>query len=171
MPKTIAVIVLAFLVFIGCKEESEVIFSAKDWDWENSAKWISPKEYSLQIFENEEGIYANVDVDMIVKLPDYKGFEIVIWRTPGGDNNAISLCIVKEKIVNFASATSLDISNWSDPGNAENNYHIKTFKIYKDYMIEINTEERRENYEVQKYTKYYRINDDGEFYEVSKPTD
>jgi len=158
-------------LFLASCNDNEVIFSAKNWDWENSAKWISPKEYSLRIFENEEGIYANVDIDMIVKLPDYKGFEIVIWRTPGGDNNAISLCVVKEKMVNFASATSLDISNWVDPGNAENNYHIKTFKIYKDYMIEINTEDRQKNYEVRKYTKYYRINDDGEFYEVSKPTD
>jgi len=156
-------------LFLASCNDNEVIFSAKDLDWESKAKWISPKEYSLQILENEEGIYANVDVDMIVKLPDYKGFEIVIWLTPSGYNNAISLCIVKEKIVNFASDASLDISNWVDPDNAENNYRIKTFKIYKDYAIEINTEEKKGKDEVQKYTKYYRINDDGEFYEVSKP--
>jgi len=55
---------------------------------------------------------------------------------------------------------------WSEPGNDENNYVVKKFIIYKDYIIRIDTEEKAENKEVKKFTKYYRINDKGDFYEV-----
>jgi len=200
MSKTIVAIALAFTVLIGCKEETKdkpaalpekpaiqaveenavvekseneenVIFSTKDLDWENGAKRLSPEEYPLKIITYDgKGPYDTEDGEMIIKLPDYRGFEIVIWTTSGGDDDPYSLAVVKEKIIKLDSATSLSITpHWSEPGNEENNYCRKTFKIYKDYTIEINTDEKleeRHDNEAKKYTKYYRINDKGEFYEV-----
>ncbi|GBU25926.1 hypothetical protein R83H12_02593 [Fibrobacteria bacterium R8-3-H12] len=158
---------LLALFIASCNEKAakttnlEVIFSTKDLE---SAKWLSPDEYPLKAVGHDGKIYDNVDY--LIKLPDYNGFEIVIWSTPAGDDVPYILYVVKEKIIPIN--TGLNISpHWSEPGNDENNYLENTFKIYKDYTIEINTEEKRENSDVQKYTKYYRINDKGDFYEVN----
>jgi len=199
--KSIVAIALAFIVFIGCEDKNKdkptalpekpaiqvveeeavversdneegVIFSTKDLDWgEDGATWISPEKYPLKII-SYDGKGTDDNDRHLKKLPDYKGFEIIISTTYGErDNDSYDLSIVKEKIINWADSTvNLDIApNWSEVYNEENNYRRKTFKIYKDYTIEINTKEKLENNEIQKYTKYYRINDNGEFYEVSKP--
>jgi len=170
------IILLFTFLLLACNEkeqakpavqvvENEVIFSTEDL---KNVKWLSPEEYSLKNIGDKEGMYSN---EYVTKLPDYKGFEIFI-TTSGGNDDPYTLCIVKEKILRLNYDISLDITpNWSIPGKKENNYRRNTFKIYKDYMIEINTDEKLENNEAKKYTKYYRINDNGEFYDVSEPTD
>jgi hypothetical protein len=138
----------------------DVIFSTENLE---SAKWNSPDEYPLKIIGHDGGIYDNVD--NVIRLPDYNKFEIIIWSTEGGDDIPYTLCVVKEKIINVNSGLNIT-PHWSEPGNDENNYSKKTFKIYKDYTIEINTEEKKEDSEVQKYTKRHKINNDGSFYEL-----
>jgi len=138
----------------------DIIFSTENLE---SAKWYSPDEYPLKIIGHDGGIYDNVDD--VIKLPSYNKFEIIIWSTPSGDDIPYILCVVKEKIIDTDSGLNIT-PHWSEPGNDENNYSKKTFKIYKDYTIEINTEEKREDDEVQKYTKSYKINNEGSFYEL-----
>jgi hypothetical protein len=152
--------------------KNKIIFSTKDIE---NAAWLSPDKYPLKNIGHDGKIYDNEDY--LIKLPDYKDFEIVIWSTPGGDDNPYALCVVKSGII-MALNESLDITpRWSEPGNDDNVYCRKTFKIYEDYTIEIYTEEkgyvdeRDEKGELkygkaQKYTKYYRINDNGDFCEV-----
>jgi len=141
---------------------SNIIFSTEDLD---NATWCSPDEYPLKAMNYEGKIYDNVDY--LIKLPDFKKFKVVIWSTAGGDSDPYALCLVKSGIMYLD--TSLDISPyWSEPGNDKNNYCNKTFKIYKDYTIEINTVEKAEGGKVKKYTKYYKINDEGDFYEVKE---
>jgi hypothetical protein len=145
------------------KPNLEVIFSTKDLDLE-TAKWLSPDEYPLKTIGHDGKIYDHERP--IIKPPDYNGFEVVIWSEPeAGDDIPYILYVVKEKILDANPGLSIT-PHWSEPGNDENNYCEKTFKIYSDYTIEINTEEKEENEDVQKYTKYYRINDSGNFYEV-----
>jgi len=155
--KKIATIILFALLLLSCNKT--VIFSTKDLE---NAKWHSPDEYPLKIIGHDGKIYDNVD--NVIKLLDYNKFEIIIWSTDGGDDIPYSLCVVKEKIINVDSGLNIT-PHWSEPGNDENNYSKKTFKIYSDYTIEINTEEK-ENNDLQKHTKYYKINNDGNFYEV-----
>ena len=139
----------------------DVIFSTQDLD---SAIWLSPDEYPLKSIRHDGSVYN--EIEPIIRLPDYKGFQIVIWAVLGaGDDIPYSLCVVKSGIMMLNK--SLNIApRWSEPGNDENNYVVKKFIIYKDYIIRIDTEEKAENKEVKKFTKYYRINDKGDFYEV-----
>ena len=139
----------------------DVIFSTQDLD---SAKWLSPDEYPLKSIGHDGGVYNNTNP--IIRLPDYKGFPIVISAfTEAGDDIPYFLCVVKSGIRMLNK--SLNISpRWSEPGNDENNYVYKNFIIYKNYIIRIDTEKKAENKEVKKFTKYYRINDKGDFYEV-----
>ena len=141
-------------------DNSNIIFSTEDLD---NADWTSPEEYPLNIKDYEGTISTNMDY--VIKLPKYKNFEVVIWSTEGGDNNPYALCIVKSRIMYVG--TSLSITPfWSEPGNEDNNYCNKTFKIHKDYTIEITTEEKKDGGIKQKYTKFFKINDKGDFYEV-----
>ena len=139
----------------------DVIFSTQDLD---SAKWLSPDEYPLKSIGHDGGVYNNTNP--VIRIPDYKGFPIVISAfTEAGDDIPYFLCVVKSGIIMYDE--SLGISpRWSEPGNDENNYVYKRFIIYKNYIIRIDTEKKVENKEVKKFTKYYRINDKGDFYEV-----
>ncbi len=140
----------------------DVIFSTQDLD---SAIWLSPDEFPLKsIAFDDDSVYN--ETEPVIRLPDYKGFQIVIWSFGGaGDDIPYGLCVVKSGIMMLNE--SLDISpRWSEPGNDENNYVYIKFIIYKDYIIRIDTEKKVENKEVKKFTKYYRINDKGDFYEV-----
>jgi len=163
--RKIVVYSLLILFIASCddkptKNNLAVIFSTENLE---SAKWYSPNEYPLKIIGHEGEIDNNVDD--VIKLPDYNKFEVIIWSTSGGDDIPYILYVVKEKIIN--ANPGLDITpHWSEPGNDENNYSKKTFKIYKDYKIEINTEEKREDDGVQKYTKHYKINNEGNFEEI-----
>jgi hypothetical protein len=163
--------------------ENKVVFTTKDlkktaWPKRNdleNATWISPDKYPLKSIGHDGKIYDNKDY--LLKLPNYKNFEIVIWLGEGADNIPYALCIVKSGII-MALDKSLDITpDWSDPEDYDNVYCRKTFKIYDDYTIEIYTEEKGYTDErdedgnfkygkAQKYTKYYRINDNGDFCEV-----
>jgi hypothetical protein len=138
----------------------DVIFSTRDLD---SAIWLSPDEFPLKSIGHDGGVYNNTNP--IIRLPDYKDFQIVIWVETAGDYFLYDLCVVKSGIMMLNK--SLNIApRWSEPGNDENNYVYKNFIIYKNYIIRIDTEEKAENKEVKKFTKYYRINDNGDFYEV-----
>jgi len=159
--RKIVVYSLLILFIASCNEKpANVIFSTENL---KNAKWHSPDKYPLKIIGHDGEIHDNVD--KVIKLPDYNKFEIVIWSTSGGDDVPYILCVVKEKIIDVNSGLNIT-PHWSEPGNDENNYSKKTFKIYKDYTIEINTEEKREDEEVQKYKKYHKINNDGNFYEL-----
>lgn len=146
----------------------DVIFSTRDLDSSiyhyDSSIWLSPDEFPLKSIGHDGNVYNNTN--NIIRLPDYKDFQIVIWVIDeAGDDIPYFLCVVKSGIM--MSHKSLGISpRWSEPGNDENNYVFKKFIIYKDYIIRIDTEEKAENKEVKKFTKYYRINDNGDFYEV-----
>jgi hypothetical protein len=152
--------------------KNKIIFTTKDLE---NATLYSPNEYPLKIIGHDGKIYNNVYE--VIKLPNYKGFEIVIPLDDYGDNNLYRLRVVKSGII-MTLDKSLDITpDWSEPENYDNVYCRKTVKIYEDYTIEIYTEEkgyvneRDEKGELkygkaQKYTKYYRINDNGDFCEV-----
>lgn len=171
--KKISIISLLVLFTVSCsyriikpnqtKIESnlEVIFSTQELD---SSIWLSPNQFPLQYIGLDGNVYNNTDE--IIRLPDYKDFQIVIYAiTEAGDDIPFALCVVKSGIMMLNK--SLDISpRWSEPGNDENNYCYKHFIIYKNYVIRIDIEEKAENKGVKKFTKYYRINDNGEFYEI-----
>ncbi len=138
----------------------DVIFSTQDLD---SAIWLSTDEFPLKLTAYDGSVYNATEP--VIRLPDYKGFQIVIWAEFDSDDLLCYLCVVKSGIMMLNKG--LDISpSWYDMGNDKNNYVFKKFIIYKDYIIRIDTEEKAENKEVKKFTKYYRINDNGEFYEV-----
>jgi uncharacterized protein (TIGR02145 family) len=146
----------------------KIIFSTENLD---SAALISSDKYPLKVIDYEGKIVDNEDD--LIKLPGYKEFEIFISIFYGGDTDPHSLSVVKSGVI----IDGLNVTpHWGEPGNF-NVYEHKTFKIYEDYTIEIYAEEQNYTQERDdkgepkysmplKYTKYYRINDNGDFYEV-----
>ena len=181
--KRIIVISLLFVVCVSCTtKQPKVIFSSENLDsvqWiiqtydSVSDTWISPKENQLwclgrdgTMFDYSQG-YGNE----YARLPDYKDYQIVVACNDAGDNVPIDLCVVKSGIMMLNNA--LDITHsWLDfdedeQGNVIDKVTIKDVVIYEGYLICIKTYEQI-NYEQRKYvrTNYYKINDDGDFYEV-----
>ena len=142
------------------QNSSIIIFSTIDL---SSSDLLTPEKTMQKTLLRE--YYDNGATFSFIVLPSFNNKEIVIELREGGDYPMYYLCVINAGIVDVRK--SLNITpHWSEPGNEENNYSKKAFKIYNDYKIEINTEEKQENSDVQKYTKYYKINDDGDFYEV-----
>jgi hypothetical protein len=174
MPVRFFTLLLAFPLFIACEEkpktqaalvnkdavaadslpekrENGVLFSIEDLD---SAAWISPTEYPLKKIGHDGELYDNKDY--LLKLPNYKNFEIVILSASGKNNEPYIFGVVKSGILHVD--TNLTITpQW------DNSYRKKTFKIYNDYTVQIDTENKENNYSPE-YTEYYRINDNGDFY-------
>ncbi|MBR4690410.1 MAG: hypothetical protein IKO90_08100 [Bacteroidales bacterium] len=181
--KRIIIISLLFVACVSCTtKQPKVIFSSENLDsvqWiiqtydSVSDTWISPKENQLwclgrdgTMFDYSQG-YGNE----YARLPDYKDYQIVIACNDAGDNVPIDLCVVKSGIMMLNNA--LDITHsWLDydedeQGNVIEKVTIKEVVIYEGYLICIKTYEQID-YEQRKYvrTNYYKINDDGDFYEV-----
>ena len=169
--RKISIISLLILFSVSCRitksnqtkieSKLDIIFSTQDLD---STINLFPNEFPLKCIGHDGKIYNNDDP--IIRLPDYKDFQIVIWiYDSAGDDIPYALCVVKSGIMMLNKSLSIT-PRWYDVGNDENNYLFKKFIIYKNYIIRIDTEEKAENKKVKKFTKYYRINDNGEFYEV-----
>lgn len=140
------------------KIEEDIIFSTKDLE---TAKRYSPDEYPLKTYGHDGKVYDNQSG--IYLLPDYKNYSVVIERIEGGDNIGLYLSIVKEGTIQYGEG-NLSIGDWSEP-EGYGDYRNKYFEISSDFLIRIDTEEKTEG-KIKKYTNYYRINDDGDFYEV-----
>ncbi len=138
----------------------KVIFSNESLD---TAKFLLPKEYPLKTYGYDGKIYDNMS-DIYI-LPNYKRYGVVIGRIEGGDNVSLTLSIIKEGTIQPGSE-SLGLSDWGEPWEG-GDYKKKKFEIYSDYLIHINTEEFSEG-DTTRYENFYRINDQGEFYEVKK---
>ena len=137
---------------------SNIILSTEDL---STSDLLTPEEIMRNAYLKE--CYDDGATSYIV-LPSFGNKKIVIVLLYGGDYPMYYLCVINFGIINIKK--SLDITpHWSEPGNDENNYCKKTFKIYEDYTIEIHTEEGK-NGKVKKYTQQYRINDEGNFYGV-----
>ena len=141
------------------EKEGNLLFSTNDLE---NAKRYSPEEYPLKAVGHDGKVYDSVDY--LIKAPDYKRFQLIIWFTAAGDDIPYALCVVKDGVYNINDGLSIT-PRWSEPGNDENNYRYEYFEIYEDYTIRIDTEMGNEGV-VEKHTKYYRISDDGEFYEI-----
>jgi len=140
----------------------DVIFSTQDLL--DSVIWQYPDEFPLKYIGYDGNVYNATEP--VIRLPDYKGFQIVIWALFDADDMDYNLCVVKSGIMMLNKSLDIAPRWYYMGGNDENNYVSKKFIIYKDYIIRIDTEEKAENKEVKKFTKYYRINDNGDFYEV-----
>ena len=142
-------------------ENTNIIFSTSDLF---SSDWLTSDE-----IEQKTSYIGHSDNSYII-LPLFKNREIVIVLLDDGDFEMYYLCLIVDGFVKVDNnLISLDITpDWSEPENEVNVYCKKTFKIYEDYTIEINTEEKNGDSKVKKYTKNYRINDEGNFYEIER---
>ncbi|PKQ61189.1 hypothetical protein BZG01_19770 [Labilibaculum manganireducens] len=117
------------------------------------------KKYDIKEYFNNGGD------DAFISLPDYKEFNVVIHILYGDENTMYYLSVIKSGRINLSKA--LDVTkNWSEPGD-EGDYKKKYFEISSDYLIRIDTEEKTDD-EIKKYTNNYRINNNGDFYEVKE---
>ncbi len=90
---------------------------------------------------------------------------LIIIKACGDENTMYYLGnVMSSELPNYTKAIDVTL-HWSEPweGGA---YRNKEFKIYKDYLIYVKTEECFEEKKI--YENYYRINDKGEFYEVKE---
>lgn len=95
-------------------------------------------------------------------LPPFRSFKVIVIYDDNSDVPIYFLSIIHDNKI--YEDESLDITpHWE----TYDDYGIKEFKIFSDYTIKIFTDEEV-NGEQKKYTKYFRINDEGKFYEVSK---
>ncbi|MDG5817028.1 hypothetical protein QA601_18165 [Chitinispirillales bacterium ANBcel5] len=124
--------------------------------------------YSTKNFENAELIKPTGDAHMyerLVKLPpELDKFKIHVLT--GGDN--IMYYLQSEHLENFDFSASLDVSPiWEEPCE-DCDYRKKHFEVYSNYTIRIDTEQRLDG-EISEYTNFFRIDDEGNFYEIEKP--
>ena len=146
------------------KDVNNVIFSSQNII-NNNIVWISPTDCHLssigwdgKLYNNTmkyAKLFSNGDCSVILMCFDEAG-DIVPWN----------LSVVKAKII---TKETLDVTpQWEDLGDDINHsYRNIYFEIYKDFKIKIVTEKGDKN-KIQKYTKYYRINNEGKFYEVKE---
>ncbi len=84
-----------------------------------------------------------------------------------GDDNTHYSLFLNNSSEKLDFEKSLNISPyWGEPWEG-GDYKKKKFEIYSDYLIHIKTEEYSEG-DTTRYENFYRINDQGEFYEVTK---
>ena len=143
------------------EDNSNIIFSTEDIQKSKFEPFESIKKKTSYSEYYDDGV-----VNTFLVLPKYKKYDILINCMQGDENRMYYLCVVKDGKLKPDRRDALDITlDWSEPDNEVNVYCKKTFKIYEDYTIEIHTENG--NYgKIQRYTKYYKINDKGDFYEV-----
>ncbi len=107
----------------------------------------------------------------------------VVRQRTGGSNPSFSAKEIKGLVLERESgffcciSTSSELPNYkkalditplrSTPGMEESEYTKNELVIYQDYLIRIYTEEFSEG-DTSRYENFYRINDQGEFYEVKK---
>lgn len=83
-----------------------------------------------------------------------------------GTRNSYYIGCVKKEL--FYIGEGVNVSpEWEEPENGKNCYEKRNFELYSDYLLKIETEEMLNGIK-KLYTKYYRINDSGEFYEVKE---
>lgn len=100
-------------------------------------------------------------------LPDFKSYKVVIMYDDFSDSSLYLLSIVRQGAIYYNE--SLDITPESSTPDVDDGvYEIIRFKIFSDHMIKIYTEKSNDGHTIEKYTKYYRINDEGKFYEVKE---
>ncbi len=140
--------------------ESNIIYTNKDLF---EAKYASKNEFELSLKDSNGNVTKNTE-DIIV-LPSYMDFDIVIRAyTEAGDNIPYTLHVVDSGLTD---SYGLTISpNEGEPWDGGDNLK-REFEIYSDYLIHIKIEEHIEG-DTTRYEKFYRINDQGEFYEVKK---
>jgi hypothetical protein len=176
MKKTVIILsVLTF--FVGCygqttkkqveikcppiENENTILFSTKDVGGFTASKDIMPPVNIIGGYKMEGDDYN------IQKLFDYKNHTVVIvgdWAYFDWEIYMIAVVVNG----NIDLDKNLDVTPfWGEPENSEQFYTKKIFKIYADYTIEIITEEKNKG-NVQVHTQYYRINENGDFYEVDK---
>ncbi|MDR0516963.1 MAG: hypothetical protein LBH25_07965 [Fibromonadaceae bacterium] len=172
--------------------ESKVIFSTDDLekinylvsvDYSGSVPEPIPlmsdtAKYKLNISKDEmplNRIRSNGDTIgysyNVTKLPAYKNHTILLVSDDNYDIPIYNISLLQNG--NIYDGKSLDVTpdyDWGQPDvdPRGQDYEKKYFKIYNDWTIEIDVEKKEKDIEVQKYTKYYRINDKGNFYEVRK---
>lgn len=105
----------------------------------------------------------DIYVDFI-KIGKYDKFTIIIEVLTGGDYLMYYLTVIKDgKTKKYEDAINIT-PYWGEPWEG-GDYKKKEFEIFEDYLIHIKTEEYSEG-DTTRYENYYRISDQGEFYEV-----
>lgn len=111
----------------------------------------------------KEGRNSEYD-DGYIQLPQYNGFDIVLYYVKSDFSDVYTLFIYKDG----DPYDSLDLSPYfKDPDTSSLYSIIQFFEISKRYKIKLITE-ITDVKEVTKITKYYRINNEGRFFELKE---
>ncbi len=140
---------------------NNVLFSTKNIEGKSELSLDDfINKYNLKAFSTGGVKMGFVDLG----LPD----ENLIINKVYGDENVIYYLynISSSELPNYKKA--LDITPLrSTPGMEESEYTKNELEIYQDYLIRIYKEELFDG-DTSRYENFYRINDQGEFYEVNK---
>lgn len=127
----------------------------------NSANFLPPDSIPLELIT----IYGDKVNNRysLLELGKYNGYPVVIVCGDDGDDvNYVIFVVFSNKIYAKKRLNVTPIYYMS-----RNEFVKKKFVVYKDFTFKIDTEKNTEE-EVTKYTQYYRINDEGDFYEIKK---
>lgn len=100
-------------------------------------------------------------------LPGFDKYKVVVMYDDYSDSPLYLLSIVHQGAIYYNESLNI-IPESSTPDFDDGVYEIKKFEIYSDQTIKIYTEKSDDGQNVEKYTKFYRLNDKGKFYELSK---
>lgn len=128
-----------------------------------SSKRLNSTSFPLKTVGYDGEIYDNMED--VIQLRKNGVFDIVIDENLDGDYPIYYLCVVKKNI--FDIKKGLNITPRWDDLDDRGDYRNIYFEISSDYLIRIDTEEKTDG-EIKKYTNNYRINNNGDFYEVKE---
>lgn len=132
-----------------------------------NAKLLSLEELSKKLpsISLSSDKIESLNMDGFIIIGRYKSHNIIIEYIEG-DNLVYYIGCVKTKL--FFLNDGVNVSpEWGEPENEINCYEKRKFELYTDYLLRVDTEEMLDGVK-KKYTKYYRINDEGKFYEVKE---
>ncbi|GHT42024.1 hypothetical protein FACS189437_09630 [Bacteroidia bacterium] len=145
----------------GKENIKKIIFSTEDL---LSANFVLADDINKKVSLTE--YYDNGAYYAFLLLPKYEKYDVIIEFIQGDENDMYYLCILRSGEINVNKGLNIS-PYWSAPSDDEHFWEKKKIEIHDDYTIHIDTEKSEEGV-VQKFTKYYRINDKGEFYEVKE---
>ena len=101
-------------------------------------------------------------------LPKYKGYNLLITDSQYGDETGRYMKLYVYKKLDEINVNSSSIELFcmeEDPFENTGDFRHLNFKIYKDFTIRVDGKRRIKD-QVDEVSRYYRINDNGQIYEL-----
>lgn len=161
----------AFCSSIGVDTIQKVICSLQSMDDDDIELGTVAKYYHIKDvkYNGYKSYLGEIPNGSYVKLlPKYKGYNLLITDSQYGDETGRYMKLYVYKKLDEINVNSSSIELFcmeEDPFENTGDFRHLNFKIYKDFTIRVDGKRRIKD-QVDEVSRYYRINDNGQIYEL-----